>query len=412
MSTDAILDFDAGTRLQLKQNERRLRIQLILIPLMALCFLANIFSVFINISKPVYDGWTIFIIILNSVGTIGCIYSFFLGFQILRRQYLTKLELPLPDALDKMLPGNLHRYRGLSSTHNYFHPYGWNGVTKHFVIVDDDVNYSICTVQAAIYKKEIDLQFRSIEDHLAFLFSNKGSLDIDSIKKIAECLSLSEVNEIIRAKHAWSDQFGLLAIIKHPTLVDHYCSDEAFEQWAKSLLDDDNVIFNKGFTRDAQLSAALKGQVDLILFRGFRPRETPSAVIQQMVSLQAQNPTEDRAVILYRWIKALLDGDPVQFGSDDPHDDWFEVCPGYLLARYCRLEGLSALIIGPNPAYPSVLKDLFDVLLVPSEVHNPQRTDRFNDDMIKGYHRLYGLERAMQLFPDKTRLFLENDLDL
>jgi hypothetical protein len=412
MSTDDILDFEAGIKLQLRQNERRLKIQLILIPLIAIGFLANIFSFLVNFARPVYDGWAIFGMILNGAAALGCVYSFFLGLRILGRQYLTKLELPLPDALDKMLPGNLHRYRGLSSAHSYFHPYGWNGVTKHFVIVDDDVNYSICTVQTSLYKKEIDLQFRSIEEHLAYLFSKKGSPDFDSIKQIAECLSLSEVNEIIQARHAWSDQFGLLAIIKHPTLVDHYCSDEAFEQWAKSLLDEDSVIFNKGFTRDAQLSAALKGQADLILVRGFRPRETPSAVIQQMVSLQAQNPTEDRAVILFRWIKALLDGDAVQFGSDDPHDDWFEVCPRYLLSKYCRLEGLSNLIVGPNPAYPSVLKDLFDVLLAPSEVHDPQRAHRFSDDMIRGYHRLYGFERAMQLFPSKTRLFLENDLDL
>jgi hypothetical protein len=412
MSVEDTINFDAGTRLQSKQNDRRIKIQLILISFVLLGLLANSFSLLVNIARPAYDAWAIFSIALNAAATIGYIYSLFLGIPVLKRQYRTNLELSLPERLDKLLPSNLHRYRGLVSVHAYFHSYGWNGVTKHFVIVDDDMNYSICTVRTARHKKEIDLQFQTIEEHLEYLFVKNKPLDRDSIKRIAECLSLTEVMDIIQSKHAWSDQFGLIAIIKHPILVDRYCSDDAYEQWAKSLLDDDAVILNKGFSQDAQLSAAMKVQTDLILTRGFRPREIPSSVIHQMVSLQREKPTEDRAVVLFRWIKSLLNGDAVQFGSDDPHDDWFEVCPKHLLSQYCRLDELSSLIIGPSPAFPSALKDLIDVLLVPSEVHDPQRIWRFNDEMIKGYHRLYGFDNAIQLFPDKTRLFLENDMNI
>ena len=348
---------------------------------------------------------------LNGAATVGCLYSLYLGIRTLKNRYIIKLEIKTRQQIGSQLPESLIRFRGLNIEHAFFHPYGWNTITEFFLLIDDAGGFHVCRAYASINKDELSLENMSVEDRLESLFARKSKSDLNEAKLIAESIAYDDIERIIQLQRQWSDDFAIIAISKYPVLADRYQSEEACRQWAISLLGGDSPIFGEGFTLQNQLCGALGALTDLILVRGSADIEMPSSVLQRLVDAQEKQPTEDRAIALFRWIKAILDGDSVQFGGD-VDDDWSKVCPNYLLSSYCRMITFRTHLFGENPACPDVLKTLFITLLAPWVPHNPYTRTTFTDEMIKGYHRIYGMESAMQLFPDKTRLFLENDLDL
>jgi len=80
------------------------------------------------------------------------------------------------------------------------------------------------------------------------------------------------------------------------------------------------------------------------------------------------------------------------------------------ISRYGRLSGLKDELFSSASAYPEILQDVVILLLQSFDIHDPERIYRYNDEMIKGYHLLFGTDQSMRLFPGKTRIFLENDL--
>lgn len=404
--------FEFGVLPHAPDNDRKIKSQIVLSAVIVLLLVFNALSLLANLFPGPAKTWDYVNLALNGTATIGCAYSLYLGMRTLKNRYTLKLEFRIRGQLDMQLPEGLNRFRGLSEEHSFFHPYGWNGITKYYVLIDDEGRTHIYRAESVINKIDLALTNIPVDIHLKKLLLRKSKSDLEDIRKIAESLPYDEVVRIIKQKYTWSDDFGLIAVSKYPVLADHYRNEAACRQWAISLLGENAPIFGEGFTLQAQLCGALGALTDLILTRGSADIEMPSAVLQQLVSAQDQQPTEERALTLFRWVKAILDGASVQFGSNDDHDDWFDVCPKYLLANYPRIAAFRAHLFGSKPAYPEVLKDLFCVLLRPWDLRDEWIVLGYTDPMIKGYHLIYGFESAMQLFPDKTRLFLENDLDL
>ncbi len=393
---------------KIKDFNRRIVHQLIILAAMAFLFVMNLTLFIIGFDRAHKTTLHFFNLGLNGIASIVGLYAICLGIKTLKDRYRMKLEQKIQEHLDDALPEGVLRYRSLDAVHAWRNAEGWNGLTKHYALIRLKGDTSIGRVFSR-NSGPISVRIFALEDYLASLYENASESKTNTLRMIIDCISKDEVMNIIQARHPWSDQFGDLASAEYPSLVDHYQTESAFNHWADRVFVHDDAP-QAYPTLHQRLRAALARVTESILERGTLQDEVPSSVLNYLVTHDHERSAEE-VITLYRWIRAVLDWTEVRFGNNDG-DDWFEVSPSYLLGQYARLIGLKSELFGRQSAYPDILCDTVDLLLKPFDMHDPERIYRYNDDMIKGYHLLYGTDQAMKLFPGKTRIFLENDLDI
>ena len=393
---------------KIRDFNRKIRHQWIILAVMAFLFVMNLAFVIMGIARPPKNTLNYFNLILNSVSTVVCLYAMLLGLKTLKTRYRMKLEQKIQEQLDDALPEGVLRYRSLEVVHAFRFPEGWNGITKHYVLMRLQEGACIGRIFAKD-KGPLSLQIIELDDYLASLYKDVTKSKTNTIRMILDCIQLPEVMRIIQANYSWSDDFGVLASAEHLSLVDRYQTEAAFNHWADRVFVHDDAPQTYPSLHQ-RLRVALARVTESILERGTLQDEVPSSVLNYLVTHYHESPAEE-VITLYRWIRAVLDWTEARFGDDDG-DDWLEVNPSYLLSRYGRLSGLRDELFSRQSAYPGILQDVVILLLQPFDMHDPERIYRYNDEMIKGYHHLFGTDQSMKLFPSKTRIFLENDLGI